>query len=266
MEVYPATIKIMMDAVRKSSRGLVRDFYEIENLQVSKKGPKDFVTSADLKAESILIRELQKARPEYSILSEEAGFINGQDDEFCWIIDPLDGTNNFMHGFAFFCINIALEKKLPNGKKEIIAAVTHSPILKETFWATKAGGAWFESAEISGATRLRVSSRVKLSESLLAIGTFGGDLKENALLASEFKAIRCTGSTALALAYTAAGKFDCFIHNGAKSWDIAAGVLLISEARGCVSDTKGKKKMFETQSIIATNGDIEHLVLKKLSN
>ncbi|MDA0782573.1 MAG: inositol monophosphatase family protein [Rickettsiales bacterium] len=264
METYPAVVKIMMDAIRKASRRVVRDFYEVENLQVSKKGARDFVTSADLKAESILIAELQKAREGYSILSEEVGFIKGSDEEYCWIIDPIDGTNNFMHGFPYFCITIGLEKKLPNGQREIIAGVTEAPILKETFWAAKGLGAWLETADTNGSTRLRVSSRTKLSESLLSVGSFSTDIKENSDITQEFMATRCIGSTALAIAYTAAGKFDCFIHNGAKPWDIAAGVLLISEAKGVVCDINGKKKMFENNSIIASNADIEPLLMKKL--
>lgn len=264
MHTYPPVIKIMLDASRKAARGLVRDFGEVENLQVSKKGAKDFVTSADLRAESVIIRELQKARPGYSILSEEAGYIKGDDEEYCWIIDPLDGTNNFIHAYGFFCINIALEKTLYNGKKEIVAALTEAPILKEIFWAEKGSGAWLETAEVSGAARLRVSARTKTSESLLAIGSFNSDIKNNPAFLNNFMATRCTGSTALALAYTAAGKFDCFIHNGAKPWDIASGVLLINEAKGAVSDISGRQKMFEDNSIFAANSDLHPQVLKKI--
>ncbi len=265
METYSPVIRVIMDAIRKSSRGLVRDFGEVENLQVSRKGAKDFVTSADLRAESAIIKELQKARPSYSILSEEAGYIKGDDKEYCWIIDPLDGTNNFMHGFGFFCTTVALEKTLANGKKEIVAAVTEAPILRETFWAEKGRGAWMETAEKSGATRLKVSARTKLSDSLLAIGSFNSDVQGDGSILGEFVANRCNGSTALGLAYTAAGKFDCFIHNGAKPWDIAAGVLLVLEAKGAVSDIKGGQKMFETNGVIAANSDIHSLFLKKMS-
>ena len=265
MERYSPVIKVMLDSVRKSSRGLVRDFGEIENLQVSRKGPKDFVSSADLRAEKIIIRELQKARPGYSILSEETGLIKGDDKEYRWIIDPLDGTMNFLHGFSFFCSTIALEKTLPNGKTEIIAAVTEAPILRETFWAEKGAGAWLETAEIINSTRLRVGARTKMSDSLLIIGSYSNDIKAGSQLTTSVAAMRCVGSTALALAYTAAGRFDSFVHEGCCPWDIAAGILLMKEATGHVSDSKGKQKMFENKSIVATNCDLHPLVLKKMS-
>jgi myo-inositol-1(or 4)-monophosphatase len=258
-------MNVMLGAVRKASRGLARDFGEVENLQVSRKGPKDFVSAADFKAEKTLIKELQKAHPDYPILTEESGLIEGENKEYRWIIDPLDGTNNFLHGFSFFCTTIALEKKYPNGKREIIAAVTDSPILKETFWAEKGQGAWLESGDISGSQRLRVGARNKISDSLLAIGSFAADAKRASAIANEAVATRCLGSTALALAYVAAGRIDCFVQEGAYPWDIAAGVLLMSEAGGYVSDLQGGKKMFESKTIIASNSDLNSLIVKKIA-
>jgi myo-inositol-1(or 4)-monophosphatase len=265
MKQYSPIINVMLMAARKSSRGLVRDFGEIENLQVSRKGPKDFVSEADFRAEKILIRELQKAHPDYAILSEESGLIEGSNPEYRWIIDPLDGTTNFLHGFAYFCTTIALERKLANGKREIIAAVTESPILKETFWAEKGQGSWLESAELGGAMRLRVGARSRISDALFGVGSLSTDIKYAGGIASEVAATRCMGSTALALAYVAAGRLDCFVHNGSFPWDIAAGVLLINEAGGSVSDLQGQNKMFETKSIMASNSDLNPLLLKKIS-
>jgi myo-inositol-1(or 4)-monophosphatase len=265
MKQYSPIINVMLGAVRKSSRGLARDFGEVENLQVSRKGPKDFVSAADIKAESVIIRELQKAHPDYSILSEESGLIEGSNPEYRFIIDPLDGTTNFLHGFAFFCTTIALEKKYPNGKREIIAAVTESPMLKETFWAEKGKGAWLESADLSGSVRLRVGARTKISESLFCIGSLAGDLKYTNAIASDAVATRCLGSTALVLAYVAAGRIDCFVNTGSYPWDFAAGILLISEAGGTVTDFSGQNKIFETKSIVASNGDLNPLLLKKIS-
>jgi myo-inositol-1(or 4)-monophosphatase len=265
MEQYSPIINVMMMAIRKSSRGLVRDFGEVENLQVSRKGPKDFVSEADMRAEKTLIKELQKARPEYAILSEESGLIAGTDAEYRWIIDPLDGTTNFLHGLAYFCTTVALERKHPNGKREIIAAVTEAPILKETFWAEKGNGAWLESGEVNGASRLRVGARTRLVDSLLGVGSLNTDMKNIANLTVEVAATRCLGSTALALAYMAAGRLDCFIQNGCYPWDIAAGVLFVSEAGGYCSDLRGQNKMFETKTIIAANSDLSPLLLKKVS-
>jgi myo-inositol-1(or 4)-monophosphatase len=262
-EQYSPNIRVMLDAVRKASRGLIRDFGELENLQVSKKGPKDFVSSADLRAEETLIRELKKARPDYSILSEESGYIKGETEEYCWIIDPLDGTTNFLHSYSFFCTTIALQKTQYNGKKEIIAAVTAAPILKEIFWAEKGFGVWLESSEQTGSFKLRVSARDKINESLLAIGSYIRDSHDE--LTASVAATRCTGSTALALAYTAAGRFDSFIQNDCYAWDMAAGILFINEAKGAVSDFGGKQDMFASSSIIASNADLHPLILKKIA-
>ncbi|MCE3232942.1 MAG: extragenic suppressor protein SuhB [Rickettsiaceae bacterium] len=265
MKQHSPIITIMLEAVRKSSRGLVRDFGEVENLQVSRKGPGDFVSAADFRSEKILIRELQKAYSEYSILSEESGLIEGTDNEYRWIMDPLDGTTNFLHGLSYFCTTIALEKKYPNGRREIIAAVTESPILQETFWAEKGKGAWLESGHVNGSMRLRVGARTKISEALLAIGSFSTDIKSVSKVSGEAVATRCLGSTALALAYVAAGRLDCFVHSGGYPWDIAAGVLLMTEAGGYVSDFRGTNKMFETRTIVASNSDLNPLLIKKIS-
>ncbi len=252
----------MLKAARNASKKLVRDFGEVENLQVSQKGPKDFVSAADLRAEEGLIFELKKARSSYSILSEEAGLIEGDDAEHRWIIDPLDGTTNFLHGVSTFCTTLALEKTLPNGKKEIIAAVTESPILKETFWAEKGAGAWYETADRAGVFKLRVGGRKKLIDSLLCVGSFLNDFQHLKDLPSQVCATRCIGSTALALAYVAAGRFDCFVQKGAQPWDLAAGLLLVKEAGGTVSDLQGSEKMFSDKSVVAANENLHHLILK----
>lgn len=263
MQQYSPYIKVMLDATRKASRGLARDFGEVENLQVSKKGPKDFVSSADMKAEKTIIYELQKARPEYSILSEEAGAMKGTDADHCWITDPLDGTMNFLHGVSLFCTTIALQKTI-NGKKEIIAAVVESPITKEIFWAEKGKGAWLETGEVSAGIRLRVGARTRLPESLLGVGSVQKDVPAIGALVGQVQGVRCLGSTVLGLAYVAAGRLDGFVHSSCYPWDMAAGILLVREAGGYVSDIKGKDAMFETQTIVATNADLQPLILREM--
>jgi len=263
MTQYSSNITVMLKAARCASRKLIRDFGEVENLQVSRKGPKDFVTAADLRAEKEIVNSLQYARPEYPILAEESGLIAGSDKRFRWLVDPLDGTTNFMHGMPMFSITIALEEILPNGKSEIVAAVTDSPIYKETFWAEKGNGAWLESGDRNGSQRLRVSNRKKLIDSLLCVGSISKDLSDNNLVA-EFSAVRCIGSTALGLAYTAAGRFDCFLQKSAQAWDYGAGILLVKEAGGTVTDINGKDKMLQDKSIIATNEELHAHVSKCL--
>lgn len=261
MTVQSPIITIMLKAVRKATRGLIRDFGEVENLQVSRKGTSDFVTAADLKAEKVLIEELQKARPKYGFLSEEAGFIKGEDETHRWIIDPLDGTINFMHGNPLFCCTIALERTNPNGSKEIIAAVTEAPIPNEIYWAEKGVGAWVDGGNT--ARRLRVSARKKFNDGLFCVGALKGDVsivtKLNELQAS---GVRALGSTALSLAYTASGSNDAFIKNSAHLWDIAAGILLVKEAGGVVTNFSGKSDLAEGTSIIA-GGDSMHFALLK---
>jgi len=250
-------IKIMEAAAIKASRGLVRDFGEVENLQVSRKGVGDFVTSADLRSERVLMRELEKAREGYSILSEESGFTQGTDDEYCWIIDPLDGTTNFMHGIPYFCVTIALEKKISDVKKEIVAGVTYAPISNEMFWAEKGEGAF------AGDRRITVSIRDSFEGGMFSSYPWHKRNGENNIepacreISNRAGNVRVIGSAALELAYVAAGKIDGFWHDSLKSWDMAAGILLVKEARGIVSDISNGDKMLDSGSIIATNASID---------
>jgi len=262
-QTYSAHLQVMMRAVHKAARGLVRDFGEIENLQVSKKGPGDFVSTADAKAERVLVEELGKARPGYGFLLEESGHVPSKDGQYRWIVDPLDGTTNFLHGFPYFCISIALEQIHPSGKGEIIAAVTHAPMQKETFWAEKGRGAWLESADNSQAARLRVSARTKLSTSLLCIGSLKREVKLVTSLGADVSGLRSLGSTALAMAYVAAGRFDAFAHQSGKLWDVAAGNLLVREAGGYITDFQGRVTSGEAD-LLATSEGLQFALLKVL--
>ena len=234
----------MIKASEKASKILIRDFGEVEKLQVSNKGPSDFVTNADLKAEKIIIEELKRAKPNYSILSEEKGMENNKDNK-TWIIDPIDGTINFLHVVPHFCISIALKND-----KEIIAGLIYDPIKDEMFYAEKNNGAFFNNQ------RIRVSKRNNISECLFATS---GEIKLN----YDFS-FRKTGSAALDLAYVAAGRYDGFFQKKLKIWDIAAGLIILKEAGGLIneiniSSTKDIK-------IIASNADINAKLKEKLIN
>ena len=264
MQQYSPIITVMLKAIRKTSQKLVRDFGEVEELQVSRKGPKEFVSAANIRAEQTLLDELKYARPGYSTLSAESGATKGEDDEYRWIIAPLSGTTNFLHGFPLFCISIALERNQQGGRKEIVAAITHSPITRETFWAEKGQGAWLEAGDRAGMIRLRIARRSKLKDAVLCVGSSEGDLENQNELSNSVCATRCIGSTALSLAYLAAGRFDSFMHKDAKLWEIAAGILMVNEAGGTVTDIKGKYKMFEDKSILAANEELHDLVFKSI--
>ena len=249
----------MISAVRKAAKGMIRDFGEVQNLQVSKKGPNDFTTEADLRSEKIIVDELKRARPTYGFLLEEGGVIAGEDPNHRWIVDPLDGTTNFMHGIPFFCITVALEKTLTNGKKEIVAGITYAPLLRELFWAEKGVGAWLEK-DISSAgsqERLRVSARKSKDEAMVMFGGFnhgGNRQKDYVWRAIEHTAgLRDLGSSALSLAYLAAGRCDSYIQIAENEWDIAAGIILIREAGGTVTEINGGDNMLGTGDILATN-------------
>jgi myo-inositol-1(or 4)-monophosphatase len=236
----------MCRAVEKAGRGLVRDFNELEHLQVSKKGLGDFVSTADYHAEKVLVAELQKARPTYGFIVEESGIIEGEDPDYCWIVDPLDGTSNFLHGIPHFAISLALERR-----KEIIAGVIYNPAVDELYWAEKGQGTFLNQR------RLRVSARKHLDEALLGVGIPFGELAQgtNPLtkVLPEIVGARRFGATALDLAFVASGRFDgCFI-NGAKAWDIAAGILMVKEAGGYVSEISGGDHMLTSGSVMATN-------------
>lgn len=252
-----AVIQVMTEAALKASRSLLRDFGEVENLQVSQKGPYDFVSAADLRTEKILVEELKKARPSYGFLTEEKGEIPGLDPEYRWIIDPLDGTHNFIHSLPHFSLSIALEKK-----GVIVAGVTYDPIKDEMFWAEKGGGAFLNNR------RLRVSSRRQLEKAMVAGSSHGtatdvasGHRQGGTLqwsegvrkLTSLVTGVRKWGSTTLDLAYVAAGRFDGFWDWHSNPWDMAVGILLVQEAGGYVCDREGKATMMETESILASN-------------
>ncbi|MCX7337759.1 MAG: inositol monophosphatase family protein [Alphaproteobacteria bacterium] len=266
MAARSAVMNVMVAAVEKAARGLVRDFGEVENLQVSKKGPGDFVSTADKKSESILISELSRARPGYSFLTEESGEIPGDDKDHRWIIDPLDGTTNFLHGIPHFAIVVALERQ-----KEIIASVTYDPIKDELFVAEKGKGAFLNRR------RLRVSGRRNLEDAVVGIpipcirrsldgtnnvGLFQRRMEKISPLVSGFRRM---GAAALDLAYVASGRLDVFFEDTLSPWDMAAGILLVKEAGGYVTEISGGRNMLNSGSILATNEDLHAVFQKTLS-
>ena len=249
MTTRSALITVMIAAAQKAGRALVRDFGEVEQLQVSKKGPADFVSAADHKAERIVREELSRARPRYGFLMEEAGAITGADTSNRWIVDPLDGTTNFLHGIPHFAVSIALERDA-----ELVAGVVYSPVHDELFWAEKGKGA------VLNGRRLRVSARTSLDSALFATGIpFMGRrdhelfLKQLAHVMGATAGVRRFGSAALDLAYVAAGRYDGFWETGLQPWDIAAGIVLVREAGGFVSDLGGEPTMMDSGDILAAN-------------
>ena len=250
----------MVKACRKASKTLIRDFGEIENLQVSLKGPGDFVTNCDKKVEKILIDELLKARPSYSILSEEIGEINN-DDSFKWIIDPIDGTSNFFHGVPHFAISIGLEHN-----KEIICGIIYDPIKDEMFTAEKGNGSYLNNQ------RMRVSSRSKLEDCMIFTGGPKREAKNRELALKEYykfsikilTPIRKLGSASLDMAYVAAGRCDGFWQRNLNYWDIAAGIILVKEAGGFVTDFNGENEYIQNKTILATNAKINKEMIKIL--
>jgi len=256
-----ALLNVMCNAAIKASRRLVRDFGEVEQLQVSTKGPGDFVSAADHKAEKTLYEELSRARPGYGFLMEESGRIQGQDDRFCWIIDPLDGTTNFLHGIPHFAISIALEKE-----GELLAGVIYNPILDEMYAAEKGAGAFLNNR------RLRVSGRHKLNEVVLSTG-LANDPTEMAEIAKtlyrirpQVASVRSFGATSLDLAYVAAGRLDGFWHTRFSPWDVAAGIVLVREAGGNVSEINGGKDILKNTSILASTQHLYPLISKILTH
>ena len=251
----------MVKACRKASKTIIRDFGEIENLQVSLKGPGDFVTASDKKVEEILINELQEARPSYSILSEEIGQINN-DKSFKWIIDPIDGTANFLHGIPHFAISIGLEHD-----DEIICGIVYDPIKDEMFVAEKGNGSYLNNQ------RMRVSSRSKLKDCIVFTGGPRLDSKNKELALEEYKKfsskilipIRKLGSASLDMAYVAAGRCDGFWQRNLNYWDIAAGIILVKEAGGFVTDFEGENRYVENKTILATNSRISKEMIEVLN-
>ncbi|WP_411287314.1 inositol monophosphatase family protein [Phenylobacterium sp.] len=260
MSTQSALLKVMSDAARKAARGLNRDFGELGELQVAKKAPADFVSAADLKAEQTIFEALSKARPGYSFLGEERGLIEGTDKTHTWLVDPLDGTTNFLHAIPHFAINIALQRE-----GAVVAAVTYNPVTNELFWAEKGKGAFVNDK------RLRVAARTKLDESVLATGIpflgHGGHaqfLKELHQVSQRVAGVRRFGSAALDLAWVAAGRYDGYWERDLKSWDLAAGLLLVTEAGGRATDADGGDLMLEQGSIIAGNLEIHPLILDRI--
>ncbi len=246
-----ANVNIMIKAARRAGRGLLRDFGEVEQLQVSSKGPGDFVSRADMKAEQIIREELMEARPNYGWLGEESAEVKGADPTRRWIVDPLDGTTNFLHGLPHWAISIALEHK-----REIVAAVIYDPVKDEIFVSEKGAGAWLNDR------RIRVSGRTNMLEMIFATGIpFGGradlpdTLRDIAALVPQTAGVRRFGAAALDLAYVAAGRYDGFWERGLNSWDMAAGLLLVREAGGFVAPLTGES-MFDSRSVIAANGNV----------
>ena len=246
-----ANINVMVRAAEKAGRGLIRDFGEVDQLQVSRKGPGDFVSAADLKAEQTVQEELKKGRPEFGFLMEESGRTEGLDKSHTWIVDPLDGTTNFLHGLPHFCVSIALAKD-----KEVIAGVIFDPVKDEVFWAERGIGAFVNSR------RLRVSGRRRLEDSIIATGApfnlHDESIAERFIeqlrpIMQQTSGIRRYGSAALDLAYVAAGRYDGFWENGLNQWDVAAGILLVREAGGFVTDLHGSRYELGADSILATN-------------
>ncbi len=260
MTTPSALLKVMIDAVRKAARGLTRDFGEVSELQVTKKGAADFVSAADLKAEQTLFEELTRVRPGYGFLGEERGEEAGTDKTHRWIVDPLDGTTNFLHGIPHFAINVALER---DGL--VVAGVTYNPVTHDMFWAERGRGAFLNDK------RLRVSARARLDESLIATGIpFMGHgqharfLKELHQIGQRVAGVRRFGSAALDLAWVAAGRYEGYWERDLGAWDLAAGVLLVSEAGGMVTDADGGETMLTGGSICAANPSLHPLVLERL--
>ncbi len=258
-----ALLNVMIRAVEKAGKALVRDFGEVELLQVSRKGPGDFVSQADYKAEKILFDELSHARPNYGFLMEEGGEKIGADKEHVWVIDPLDGTMNFLHGIPYWCVSLALVKN----REDVLAGVVYNPISDELFWAEKGMGAYLN------AQRLRVSGRVKLDEAVANIVRSGPPKPEHGLpsalyekLGPQFAAVRHIGASALNLAYCAAGRFDITVEMGAHPWDVAAGTLLVREAGGVVTTLKNKKEVVYGRELIAGPPKLHGAALKKLND
>ena len=245
MNSISANLNVMIKASEKASKILIRDFGEIEKLQVSKKGPTDFVTNSDLKAEKIIIDELKKARPNFSIISEENGIEVNKDKKNTWIIDPIDGTVNFLHGIPHFAISIALKSN-----DEIISGLIFDPIKNEIFYAEKNNGAYFNNQ------RIRVSKKNQIENCLFVTG---GKIKNELELP-----FRKSGCAALDMAYVASGRYDGYFQDGLNLWDIAAGIILVKEAGGILNELDLSAN--ENIKIIATSADINDKLKEKLNN
>ena len=248
-------LTVMANAAQKASKRLLRDFNEVEQLQVSVKGPSDFVSQADIRAEQTLREELNKARPGYAFLMEESGASGSEHWSWRWVVDPLDGTSNFLHGIPHWAISIALERRLPDGDSEVTAGLVYAPAVDELFWAEKGGGAFVNER------RLRVSARREFKDAVFATGIPFAAVAAHRRLAfartlgqlmPQVAGIRRFGAAALDLAWVAAGRYDGFWELGLKRWDMAAGMLLVREAGGFITDPAGKDPR-DTGDVIAAN-------------
>jgi myo-inositol-1(or 4)-monophosphatase len=255
-----ALMNVMLAAARKAGRSLARDFGEVEQLQVSLKGPANFVSAADTRAEEILHAELARARPGYGFLMEERGDVEGADRTHRWLVDPLDGTTNFLHSIPHFAISIALERE-----GELVAGMIYNPVNHETFTAEKGKGAFLNDR------RIRVAARTELSSAVIGTGIPHSGRPEHALFLRELETVMATsagvrrmGAAALDLAWTAAGRFDGFWERNLRAWDLAAGIVVLREAGGYVSDADGKETMLEKGSIVGGNEAIQRHLLKLL--
>jgi len=250
-----AHMTVMQNAAQRASKRLLRDFNEVENLQVSVKGPGDFVSQADLRAEASIREDLNKARPGYAFLMEESGASGSDNWAWRWVVDPLDGTSNFLHGIPHWAINIALERRMQDGSVELAAACTYAPIVDEMFWAEKGAGAYVNDR------RLRVSGRRDLKEAMFATGIPFAAVAQHRRLAfartlgtvmPQVAGVRRFGAAALDLAWVAAGRYDGFWELGLKPWDMAAGLLIVREAGGYATDPSGGDPM-ESGDVVAAN-------------
>jgi myo-inositol-1(or 4)-monophosphatase len=256
-----ALLNVMVQAALKAGRTLARDFGEVENLQVSLKGPGDFVSAADRRAEETIVEALTRARPGYSFLNEEGGAIAGTDTTHRWLVDPLDGTTNFLHGIPLFSVSIALERE-----NELVAGVVYNPILNELYVAERGQGAFLNDR------RLRVAARKRLADAVIATGTphigRGGQdafVAELRPLLSATAGVRRCGSAAIDLAWVASGRFDGFWERGISPWDMAAGIVLVREAGGIVTGPTGLHDMFQTGSVVAGNEAIHKALIANLA-
>ncbi len=256
-----ANINVMVKAAQKAARILIKDFGEVEQLQVTRKSLGDFVSRADRNSEQAIVAELQKARPDYGFLLEESGEIKGKNEHFRWIIDPLDGTTNFLHGIPHFAISIALEQD-----KDIVAGVVYDPIKDELFWAEKGGGAFLNNK------RLRVSGRKEMDTALVGTGIpfaiFGNKekfLRQLEKIMPYVAGVRRMGAASLDLAYVASGRFDVYFESGCSAWDYAAGIILVREAGGFISDLAGQQTMLQSGDVLASNHFMHGPFLKLLS-
>ena len=254
-----ALLNVMVQAATKAGRSLAKDFGEVENLQVSVKGPADFVSNADKRAEEIVFNELQKARPTYSFLGEEGTEVKGSDGQHRWIVDPLDGTTNFLHGIPMFACAIALERN-----NEIVASVIYNPAMEELFTAEKGGGAWLNDRK-----RLRVANRKHLADAVVVTGINSRgraldllQLKQLAHVVPAVSGIRRTGSASTDLAWLAAGRFDGYWEAGLAPWDVAPGLLMLREAGGTMTDYAGTTGSVWNGQVIAGNETIQNQLLK----